>query len=95
MSNAHILIAGIGNVLMGDDGFGVEVAARLATRRLPDGVVAADIGMRSLHLTFALLDKPDCCWSWTRSIGASRPGRCSSSSRSWTAMARRSWTHTA
>lgn len=62
MSNAsrpQILIAGIGNVFMGDDGFGVEVAARLATRRLPDGVVAADIGVRSLHLAFALLDKPD------------------------------------
>jgi len=53
------LIAGIGNVFLGDDGFGVEVAARLATRRLPDGVVVTDIGVRALHLAFALLDKPD------------------------------------
>ena len=58
-SSTQILIAGIGNVFMGDAGFGVAVVARLATRRLPDGVVSAGIGVRSLHLAFALLDKPD------------------------------------
>ena len=56
---AQILIAGVGNIFLGDDGFGVEVAARLTTRRLPEGVVVADIGVRALHLAFALLDKPD------------------------------------
>ncbi len=70
----QILIAGIGNVFMGDDGFGVEVAARLATRRLPEGVVVSRHRVRSLHLAFALLDKPTCCWSWTRSIGREPPG---------------------
>ncbi|GGN77096.1 peptidase M52 [Actinoplanes lobatus] len=45
-----ILIAGIGNVFLGDDGFGPEVARRLAAGPLPDGVRAADYGIRGLHL---------------------------------------------
>ncbi|MBW6433645.1 hydrogenase maturation protease [Actinoplanes hulinensis] len=46
-----ILIAGIGNVFLGDDGFGPEVARRLAADPLlPDGVRAADYGIRGLHL---------------------------------------------
>jgi hydrogenase maturation protease len=57
--SARVLIAGIGNIFLGDDGFGVDVASRLMTRRLPDGIVVADIGVRGLHLAFALLDKPD------------------------------------
>jgi hydrogenase maturation protease len=55
----RILIAGVGNIFLGDDGFGVEVARELAARPLPDGVAVADIGIRTLHLAFALLDKPD------------------------------------
>ena len=57
--SARVLIAGIGNVFLGDDGFGVEVAWKLAGRPLPDGVVVADVGVRALHLAFQLLDKPD------------------------------------
>jgi hydrogenase maturation protease len=57
--SAKVLIAGIGNIFLGDDGFGVEVASRLMTRRLPDGIEVADIGVRALHLAFALLDPPD------------------------------------
>ncbi|MBO3739264.1 hydrogenase maturation protease [Actinoplanes flavus] len=45
-----ILIAGIGNVFLGDDGFGPEVARRLAAGPLPDGVRVADYGIRGLHL---------------------------------------------
>jgi hydrogenase maturation protease len=56
--SAHVLVAGVGNVFLGDDGFGVEVACHLAERPLPDGVVVADIGIRALHLAFQLLDKP-------------------------------------
>jgi hydrogenase maturation protease len=54
----RILIAGIGNIFLGDDGFGVAVAAKLAERPLPEGVVVADIGVRALHLAFDLLDRP-------------------------------------
>lgn len=51
-----ILVAGIGNVFKGDDAFGVEVVARLARRRLPDGVKVVDFGIRGIDLTYALTD---------------------------------------
>ena len=38
MGAGRILVAGVGNVLNGDDGFGVELAWRLAKRELPPGV---------------------------------------------------------
>jgi len=50
-----ILVAGIGNIFFGDDGFGVAVAGRLARRPMPDGVVAADFGIRGVHLAYELL----------------------------------------
>jgi hydrogenase maturation protease len=53
------LVAGIGNVFLGDDGFGVEVVRRLAGRALPPGVETADIGVRGVHLAYQLLDGYD------------------------------------
>lgn len=53
------LIAGIGNIFLSDDGFGVEVANRLATRSLPAGVRVADFGIRGVHLAYELLDGYD------------------------------------
>jgi hydrogenase maturation protease len=49
-----ILIAGIGNVFLGDDGFGVEVVRRLMSRPLPRGVLVKDFGIRGFDLAFAL-----------------------------------------
>ena len=57
--NPRILIAGIGNVFLGDDAFGVEVVRRLADRRLPEGVRVLDFGIRSFDLASALLDGYD------------------------------------
>ena len=54
MSQARILIAGVGNIFFGDDAFGVEVARRLAGRPLPEGVKVVDFGIRGLDLTYAL-----------------------------------------
>ena len=51
-----ILVAGIGNVFKGDDGFGVEVVARLARRGGPEGVRLVDFGIRGIDLTYALMD---------------------------------------
>jgi len=51
-----VLIAGIGNIFLGDDGFGVEVVRRLAARRLPAGVRVADFGIRGFDLAYALQD---------------------------------------
>lgn len=56
MKRPRILIAGIGNIFLGDDAFGVEVAQRLARRALPDEVRVIDFGIRGLDLTYALLD---------------------------------------
>ncbi len=52
----RILIACVGNIFLGDDAFGVEVARRLAGRSLPDHVQVVDFGIRGFDLTFALLD---------------------------------------
>jgi hydrogenase maturation protease len=59
MTDQHILIAGIGNIFLGDDAFGVEVAQRLAMRTLPKGVRVVDFGIRSFDLAYAILDEPD------------------------------------
>jgi hydrogenase maturation protease len=55
----RVLVAGIGNVFKGDDGFGVEVAQRLAQRPHPAGVRIFDAGLRGFDLAYALLDGPD------------------------------------
>jgi hydrogenase maturation protease len=59
MTAPKILIAGIGNIFMGDDGFGCEVARRLAQRPLPDGTRVNDFGVRSFDLAYALMDGYD------------------------------------
>jgi hydrogenase maturation protease len=55
----RVLIAGIGNIFLGDDGFGVEVVRRLALRELPDEVRVVDFGIRGIDLAYALLDGYD------------------------------------
>jgi hydrogenase maturation protease len=52
----RVLVAGIGNVFLGDDGFGVALADRLARRALPDGVEVVDYGIRGMDLAYALHD---------------------------------------
>jgi hydrogenase maturation protease len=50
----RVLVAGIGNIFLGDDGFGVEVAHRLVQRRLHPGVTVRDFGIRGMDLVYAL-----------------------------------------
>ena len=52
----RVLIAGVGNIFLGDDGFGVEVVRRLAERELPEGVEVVDFGIRGIDLAYALQD---------------------------------------
>lgn len=54
-----ILVAGIGNIFLGDDAFGSEVARRLAGRVAPPGVRVVDFGIRGLDLVYALIDGHD------------------------------------
>jgi hydrogenase maturation protease len=53
----RILIAGIGNIFLGDDAFGVEVVRRLPA--FPENVTVRDFGIRSYDLAYALLDGYD------------------------------------
>jgi hydrogenase maturation protease len=55
----RVLVAGIGNVFLGDDGFGVEVVQRLAGRKLPEGVEVVDFGIRGMDLAYALHEDYD------------------------------------
>ncbi len=55
----RILVAGIGNIFLGDDGFGVEVAQRLLRRPRAGGVHVVDFGIRSFDLAYALMDDYD------------------------------------
>jgi hydrogenase maturation protease len=52
----RVLVAGIGNVFLGDDGFGVALADRLGRRSLPAGVDVVDYGIRGMDLAYAMLD---------------------------------------
>ncbi|MFZ0706816.1 MAG: hydrogenase maturation protease [Candidatus Korobacteraceae bacterium] len=52
----HVLVAGVGNIFLGDDAFGVEVAQAMTARALPEQVVVRDFGIRSFDLAYALLD---------------------------------------
>jgi hydrogenase maturation protease len=58
-SAQRVLVAGIGNTFLSDDGFGVEVIARLRNRELPEHVELVDTGIRGMHLAYQLLDGYD------------------------------------
>ena len=56
----RVLVAGVGNLFLGDDGFGPEAVRRLAQRGgLPGHVRVVDYGIRGMHLAYDLLDGYD------------------------------------
>lgn len=55
----RVLVAGMGNVLRGDDGFGVEVARQLMRAGAPDGVRVIEVGIGGVHLVQELMDGYD------------------------------------
>ncbi|MEO6208377.1 MAG: hydrogenase maturation protease [Candidatus Limnocylindrales bacterium] len=55
----RVLIAGIGNIFFGDDGFGCEVARRLTMDPPQDGVLVKDFGIAGMHLAYELVDGYD------------------------------------
>jgi hydrogenase maturation protease len=59
MTTPRILVAGIGNIFLGDDAFGVEVVRELSQRQIPPGVRVVDFGIRGLDLAYALMDGYD------------------------------------
>jgi hydrogenase maturation protease len=70
----RIRLAGIGNVFLGDDGFGVALADRLARRALAPGAEVADFGIRGLDLAYAMLDGYDAVVLLDATPRGERPG---------------------
>jgi hydrogenase maturation protease len=54
--NQRILVAGIGNIFLGDDAFGVEVIRELTLRPVPGAVCVKDFGIRGYDLAYAIMD---------------------------------------
>jgi hydrogenase maturation protease len=69
-----ILIAGIGNIFLADDAFGVEVANRLANHPFPPGVRVADFGIRGFDLAYALMEGYETTILVDAFPGEGRPG---------------------
>ena len=59
LMTGRILVAGVGNVFLRDDAFGVEVVRLLAERPQPPGVQIRDFGIRGVHLAYELLNGYD------------------------------------
>jgi hydrogenase maturation protease len=57
--SGKILVAGIGNIFLGDDAFGIDVANRLREHSLPGRVTVSDFGIRSYDLAYALMNDWD------------------------------------
>ena len=71
MTGKRILVAGVGNVLLGDDGFGVEVVRRLRERGAARAAEVRDFGIRGQDLALALLDG----WDAVVLVDAARRGK--------------------
>jgi len=56
MNGKQILVAGVGNIFLGDDAFGVEVIRELLHHDLPSQVRVVDFGIRSYDLAYAFMD---------------------------------------
>ena len=69
-----VLVAGVGNMFLGDDGFGVEVVRRLADRPRRPGVTVKDFGIRGVDLAFSLVDGADLTILVDATARGGRPG---------------------
>lgn len=70
-----ILVAGIGNIFLGDDGFGPEVLRHVAQRDIPSCVSVTDYGIGGMHLAYDLLDGWDALVLVDALPPQGRPGR--------------------
>lgn len=60
-TRTRVLVAGVGNIFLSDDGFGVEVLRRLSEHELPEHVELVETGVRGVDLAYRLLDGYDTC----------------------------------
>jgi hydrogenase maturation protease len=75
--SADVLVAGVGNIFLGDDGFGPEVIRHLGAPEqppLPDPVRLVDYGIRGLHLSYDLLEGYSALIIVDAMPGLGRPG---------------------
>jgi len=79
----RVLVAGVGNLFLGDDAFGVEVVQQLlrSDRALPARVM--DAGIRGVHLAYELLDGYDALVLVDAMAHGEVPGTVSVFERSW------------
>lgn len=70
----RILVAGMGNVLRGDDGFGIRVVQRLMKMDLPAGVEVYEAGGAGIALAQKLMDGFDVCILVDAALRGSPPG---------------------
>ncbi|WP_035795589.1 hydrogenase maturation protease [Kitasatospora mediocidica] len=68
------LVAGVGNIFLGDDAFGVETVRELSRQPLPAHVEAVDIGVRGVHLAYQLLEGYDTLILVDATLRGSDPG---------------------
>src|SRR5262245_8731521 len=72
---ARILVAGVGNVLRGDDGFGVRAAQALSVDpRLPHQITVVEIGIGGMHLVQELMQGYDALILFDAFERGGRPG---------------------
>ena len=81
--SSRILVAGIGNIFLGDDGFGVEVVRQMTGRSLPAGVEVVDFGIRGMDLAYALLDDYDTVIFIDAAQRGEKPGTLSVIEHDW------------
>ncbi|MEU6807838.1 hydrogenase maturation protease [Streptomyces sp. NPDC046831] len=74
---ARLLVAGVGNIFLGDDAFGPEVIRALDARPLPPEVRVRDFGIRGLDLAYTLLDGYDTAVLVDAAPRGHRPGTLS------------------
>jgi hydrogenase maturation protease len=75
--SADVLVAGVGNIFLGDDGFGPEVVRHLGSPEqppLPEPVRLVDYGIRGLHLSYDLLEGYSALIIVDAMPGLGRPG---------------------
>ena len=75
MTKPRLLIACVGNLFLGDDAFGVEVASRLATVSLPEGVRVVDFGESAQGLSYLTMEYVPSGDHARLSILPAKPGR--------------------
>ena len=71
---AQILIAGVGNAWMQDDGFGGEVVRRLSEREAEPGVTCEDFGTGGLDLAYEVMRGYDALMLLDVTRGGGPPG---------------------